>query len=54
MGMFPSQTWVGGMCGLMRFRFGAVLEEFEVRDALMTVFAGKGNGSGSNNGVAHG
>ncbi|KAF2750764.1 hypothetical protein M011DRAFT_395420 [Sporormia fimetaria CBS 119925] len=26
------------------YGFGAVLEEFEVRDALMTVFAGKGNG----------
>lgn len=28
-----------------RYSFGAVLEEFEVRDALMTVLAGKGNGN---------
>ncbi|KAF2252789.1 hypothetical protein BU26DRAFT_515236 [Trematosphaeria pertusa] len=27
------------------YGFGAVLEEFEVRDALMTVLAGKGNGN---------
>ena len=39
---------VGVSNWLTVYRFGAVLEEFEVRDALMAVFAGKGIGSASN------
>lgn len=30
---------------LIGYRFGAVLEEFEVRDALMGAFTKKGNGA---------
>lgn len=37
-----------GLLGKIRcYGFGAVLEEFEVRDALMTVLAGKSNFNGN-------